>query len=428
MQKIACVFSFKMSSWVSCQKIVFNLHKAYQGIPNLKLLNFNYSTDSTTVDIFKTAQEIYAENPDQIVIMDHKPHPLPLLKELLPLFTNKKPRITFHVFGDFTLYYPLWDKLKKLLQGFEVDFIVASDRQKHLIDKFLTPPMQSVVCPFPVDKGEFCYTGRLRDPQRKEWGLKQEDIAYVFTGRLSRQKRIHSLLISFNEFLEKTKTSSAHLFLYGSTDHIGDQFLGVWETEGEYFRKIDRIYRSLPASTQKKIHFMGVVPNKDLKAVYQGADYLVNLSVHNDEDYGMSVAEAQCSGLPSILTDWGGLASFYHPSFPEVTNFIPVKIGKDAKLVHYTSVIKAFETTTSQGNTFDRNKISQLALQSFSVEAATSILKKLLGNPANKFESYSPFFNKVLEKFVFGDSLYMTEKKTISKTYKEIYSSYVRNS
>ena len=357
-----------MSSWVSCQKIVFNLHKSYALNKDLELLNFNYSVDQTALEILQSAQAVVAANPDVIVILDHKPHPLAMLQLILPKLENKKPRIVFHVFGDFTLYYSHWDKLGKLLQGYHVDFLVASDRQKHLIDKFMPENIRAYVCPFPVDKSEFSFNDAVRKLQRQEWGLSEKDIAFVFTGRLSRQKRTHTLLKTFSDFIERTKTDHAHLFIYGASDSIGDQFIGKWEVEGEYFRKINRVYKSLPEHIQSKIHFMGSVPNAELKGVYQGADMLVNLSVHNDEDYGMSVAEAQCSGLPAILTDWGGLASFHHDEMPEATKYIPVVIGKRSKLIHYQSVVDAFEQAFKNGHFKNRKEISELALGKFGVD------------------------------------------------------------
>jgi glycosyltransferase involved in cell wall biosynthesis len=427
MQKFACIFSFKMSNWVSCQKIVFNLHKSYQLNPKLELLNFNFSHSQTSGEIVETAQAIVMARPDALVILDHQPHPLPLLQIVLPMLGTKKPRIIFHVFGDFTLFYAQWDKLAQLLRGYEVDFIVASDRQKHLLDKFLPTPLSAHVCPFPVDPHEFSYNPALRKLQRQEWGLKENDFAYVYTGRLSRQKRTHTLLRSFSDFLEKSKSTNAHLFLYGNTDHIGDQFVGIWETEGEYFRKINRIYKSFSAEVQARIHFMGSVPNAELKTVYQGADMLVNLSVHNDEDFGMSVAEAQCSGLPSILTDWGGLASFQHESLPEVTTFIPVKIGEKSKLIHYGKILQAFDKTFEKGHLKNRREISEVALARFSVEASSKTLAKIIKKDPNSFTGFSSFFEKVLRHVIFANAPYLTESKTINKLYREIYSSYVRN-
>lgn len=416
-----------MSSWVSCQKIVFNLHKSYQLNKDLELLNFNYSVDQTPLEILQSAQAVVNANPDVIVILDHKPHPLAMLQLILMKMENKKPRVVFHIFGDFTLYYSHWDKLGKILQGYQVDFIVASDRQKHMIDKFMPENVRTYVCPFPVDKSEFSFNQSVRKLQRKEWGLADDDMAFVFTGRLSRQKRTHTLLKSFSDFVQRTKTEKAHLFIYGASDSIGDQFIGKWEVEGEYFRKINRVYKSLPEHIQKKIHFMGSVPNAELKGVYQGADMLVNLSVHNDEDYGMSVAEAQCSGLPAILTDWGGLASFHHDELPEATDYIPVVIGKRSKLIHYESVVKAFEKALKNGHFKNREFISELALGKFGVEAGHKIVTNILNNKPEPFDKFSPFFQKVLKEFLFTTQPYITESRNINNLYREIYTSYVRN-
>lgn len=427
MQKVACLFSFKLSSWISCQKIVFNLHKAYQLDKSLELLNFNYSDDQLPYEWSQTAEAVAATNPDVIVVLDHKPHPIYILQQILKLM-GRKPRIVFHVFGDFTLYYPQWDKLCATLVDYQVDFVVASERQKHLIDKYLPSNLGCSVCPFPVDKHEFHYVPALRNLQRKEWGLKDDDMAFVFTGRLSRQKRIHSLLNIFSKALEITKAENAHLFLFGAPDHIGDPFVAKWDSEGEYFRKINRIYRGLPKNVQERIHFMGNVPNSELKSVYQAADMLVNLSVHNDEDYGMSVAEAQCSGLPAILTDWGGLAGFYHSELPEATQYIDVVIGSKNKLIDSKSAINAIVKTIQTDRFTKRKELSEAAYKKFGVETAGEIVKNILSRDTAKFTELSPFFQQVLEKIVFTTNPYINIKNhELNNLYRKIYSSYVRN-
>lgn len=426
MQKVACLFSYKLSSWISCQKIVFNLHKAYQLDKKLELLNFNYSVDQLPHEWVTTAEEIAAAEPDVIVILDHKPHPLHILQQVFQLL-GKKPRIIFHVFGDFTLYYPQWDKLGVLLEGYQVDFVVASERQKHLIDKFLGN-VKCTVCPFPVDKSEFFYNPSLRTLQRKEWELKDDEIAFVFTGRLSRQKRIHSLIKLFAEALTITKSKKAHLYLFGAPDHVGDPFVGKWDAECEYFRKINKIYRALPKDIQEKIHFMGNVPNSELKGVYQGADMLVNLSVHNDEDYGMSVAEAQCSGLPAILTDWGGLAGFYHPELPEATQYIDVTIGARNKLIDSKAVVSAL-VRTIEGKKFEKRKeLSELSYNKVGVEAAAKIVKDTMAKEPEKFTGLSPFFSRVLQHYHFAQNPYINPTtRELNNNYRKIYSSYVRD-
>lgn len=427
MQKMACIFSYKMSSWVSCQKIVFNLHKSYQLNKDFELLNFNYSTDQTFEDIQKIAKEIIAANPDTIVIMDHKPHPITLLNLILPNIKNKDIKIIFHIFGDFTLNYGQWLKLGNLLNGHSVEFIVASERQKILIDKFLPKTQECSVCPFPVNEDEFFYNPILRKEQRTEWEVKNEDLVFVFTGRLSRQKRILTLIRSFADFIESSKAPNAHLFLYGEPDALGDRFLGKWEIEGEYFRRLNRFYKSLPEEIQSRIHFKGAVPNEKLKAVYQGADYLVNLSVHNDEDYGMSVAEAQCSGLPAIITDWGGLAGFALSQLPEAVKFIPVKIGKRSKIIHYQSILKEFHRAYIEGRSLERQKISTMALDKLGIKACRPIIGHVLNSNLKKFTEFSPLLNEVISAQEIRYRPFLTSDKNINALYRELYSSYVRN-
>jgi glycosyltransferase involved in cell wall biosynthesis len=416
-----------MSSWISCQKIVFNLHKAYQLNEQFELLNFNYSSSLNAEEISELAKAIVARKPDIIVILDHKPHPLPLLQNVVQSLGGLTPRFVFHVFGDFSLYYAQWNKLNKILQGFEVDFIVASDRQKKFLDQFLTAPLEAKVCPFPVDAQEFNYAPHLRNEQRKSWGLKENDVAFVFSGRVSRQKRIHTLLRSFAEMIIKTNTDRAHLFIYGNADHIGDQFIGIWETEGEYFRKINRLYRSFPEHIQERIHFMGGVPNDELRAVYQGADYLVNPSVHNDEDYGMSVAEALCSGLPVILTDWGGLAGFRIDEVKGATTFIPVKIGKEAKIVHAGKLREALEINLQLDLSLERKKISQIAQLRFGIEASSRKVIETIKTKGEPLLPFTPLFERVMAKSIMSVSPYITSKKTINSLYRKIYSAYVRD-
>jgi glycosyltransferase involved in cell wall biosynthesis len=203
--------------------------------------------------------------------------------------------------------------------------------------------------------------------------------------------------------------------------------MAKWESEGEYFRLINRIYKSLPQNVQERIHFMGSVPNAELQSVYQGADMLVNLSVHNDEDYGMSVAEAQCSGLPTILTDWGGLASFRYEDMPEAAIFIPVQIGKRAKLIHYDSVVDAFYNTWKNEPKVNRAALSEKAIQKFGVARTERILKEIVQKEPSEFTKFTPFFDKVLSASVFSQTPYMDEARNINQLYREIYSSYVRN-
>lgn len=428
MQKIACVFSFKESNWVSCQKIVFNLHKAYQICPETVLENFNYPHDGATVDdINELAREIAKFKPDAISIMDHKPHPVALLFALKSAYdgVDLKPKIIFHLFGDFTLFYNQWERSLPVLHLFRTEFVVASGRQKILIDRMFQTD-RTVVCPFPVDEAEFSFDPANRIKQRQKWELNDEDVVFLFTGRLSRQKRIKTLITHFAD--EFAHDQRAHLYLYGYQDNIGDPFLGKFEIEGEYFRLFYRAYKSMPASVQKRIHFMKGVPNSELRQVYQAADVLVNLSVHNDEDYGMSVAEAQFTGLPAVLTDWGGLAGFEHPQLKEATSFIPVKIGPRSKLIFRPLIKKALRAYFENPCQSHRTEISQLARERFGVQRASEIMKEVISREGESFQGFSDLFYRASKrtKVAQTDPAYVNKAFQINQLYRDIYSAYVR--
>lgn len=428
MHKIACVFSFRESSWISCQKIVFNLHKAYEKLSGVTLLNYDYGRLSFK-NVSSVASEICEADPTAIVFMDHIPHPFFLLRAIVPKYENrKKPKIVFHVFGDFSLYYEAWSKLESLLKGFPVKFVVASDRQKNFIDNFLLPEHKSVVCPFPVDPEEFKFSAQDRKSQRENWGVKNDDIIFTFTGRISRQKRIHTLIKAFAEALEKNPSASAKLFIYGHADHIGDNFLTIWEAENEYFRKVHRLYMKLPQTTRSRIHFMGNVPNSELSSVYSGADYLVNLSVHNDEDFGMSVAEAQFCGLPAILTDWGGLASFEHPALVEATRFIKVTLGEKSKIVSYKQTVESLGAAMVSPKHVDRQKLSVCAREKFSISASAAKLEKIYAESPSVFTEFSNSLRAIATRQALKQEVYVTRDKKISPIYRRLYSAYVRHS
>ena len=428
MQKIACIFSFQESNWVSCQKIVFNLHKSYQACQDVELSNFNFPhKHGMQSSLDKLAQDIFNYAPDVLAIIDHKPHPIILIQSLNSLYAgSKKPKIIFHLFGDFTIFYSQWEKLGPLLEGYPVEFVVASERQKILIDKMFLDN-SCTICPFPVDPKDFYPDQALRKKQRQDWNLADEDVAFLFTGRLSRQKRIKTLITSFaSEFKDDSR---AHLFLYGNQDNIGDLFLGIADLEGEYFRVFYNAYKSLPQVIQKRIHFMGQVPNSELLKVYQGADIFINLSVHNDEDYGMSVAEAQFVGLSVGLTDWGGLASFHHAGLPDSTSFIPVKIGKRSKQVSVAGAKHTMRNFYLNPQTEMRAAISSAANQKFGLSKATTIIEKILAKDSAHFNGFTPLFKRAALANLMSSAspMYVNNDLTLNQLYRDIYSSYVRN-
>lgn len=427
MKKVACIFSGKPSGWVSCQTIVSNLVQAYVNAFGRNCIEaFNYEEFSTDVEVWQLADKIKDYSPDCIVFLDHNPHPLRLFKAILPLYEGKKvPKIVFHVFGDFTIFLEEWAALGAYLEKVEVLFFAASERQKMLINGFLKKN-DVVVCPFPMESGSFGVFPDLRKSQRESWGNKDKDHIFVYTGRLSSQKRILTLLKLF----EKTFSSqeNAYLYLFGFPDSLGDPFLGKNEVDGEYFRKYYKYYESFPRPLRNRVKFMGHVPRKELVSVYNGADTFISLSVHNDEDYGMSVAEAQSCGLYSILTDWGGFSDFESVLIKEAVRFVPVKIGLRNKLISNSVAEKMMMLRFEQGTNIDRRQLSLESFQRFGIErVATIISENVLSNNV-PFSGFSELFYQVVGQLkVFQPRFpYVDIERKLNKLYRAIYANYVR--
>jgi len=247
MQKIALVYSFKPSSWVSCQKIVSNLVKAYKLITDdYEVQEFSFVEGMDGFEFYKSFIGVRDFKPDYIIFLDHKPHPLYYLdflnKELKEI--SHKPKFIFHLYGDFTLNFNEWSAMDKFIKNHEVLWYVASPRQKNLIAEFI-PDGQIEICPFPVDPSEFYVDSKIREQARKKYKWEKDEFIFIFTGRLSRQKRIHQLVETFGKFIEETN-AKAKLVLVGDTDKLGEPWLFKGEWEYEYFHYLQKVMDKIP--------------------------------------------------------------------------------------------------------------------------------------------------------------------------------------
>lgn len=164
------------------------------------------------------------------------------------------------------------------------------------------------VIPFPLDPKNFFYCEKQRQTQRKKLNLLDDDIVFIYTGRLSQQKRISELIKSFN-CLPTEKRKKSTLLLAGHFDDLSNPYLGEHKTRFLYESEIQEQIK-IGKTKKSRIHYLGNIPTTELKSLYSCADYFVSLSTHHDEDFGMSPIESLFCGTKCILSDWGGYASF----------------------------------------------------------------------------------------------------------------------
>jgi glycosyltransferase involved in cell wall biosynthesis len=429
MLKVCVVYSFKPSAWVSCQKIVTNLLKAYElNRDQLELTLVDFSNRITDYDFVSSGAKIVQAKPDVVIFLDHQPHPVYFLSWVAREFKeiNHKASYVFHLYGDFSLTFKEWATLEPLIEKMSVLWYAASERQKAMLGEFI-PAEQIQVCPFPVDPTEFRWKGKRDEAFRKLQGWKKDETIFLFTGRLSRQKRIHQLVETFAEWRAETN-ANARLVFVGDPDNLGEPWLGKQEYPGEYFHLITKKMETIPEQERKFIHFYGFRPNKELPAFYKAADCLVNISVHNDEDYGMTCAEAQACGLPLILSDWAGFHGFRRPGLEEEVQLVPVKLTPKAKQINLKALKAAFTKMHENHASFDREKIARVSLEWTSVKNAAAIVAE---NPS-KFKLFSKFLPLMhhaahREFYTKQNTFSDFKKKSFNDLYMKVYRHYVQS-
>lgn len=425
MHRIALIYSQNPSDWVSCQKIVKNLAQAYHLIDGSTVVDIEYTQDMSEYAVAQSIKALANFNPSHVVCIDHKPHPLPLLEGYFSQLKDLNTKFIFHTFGDFSLNLKKWHNLEKQFTERSVLFYGASQRQTSLLSEFIDPS-NLATCPFPISENEFKFSSIIRDNTRNryEW---QEDKVFLFTGRLSRQKQTKELVSTFAAWLEKSN-AKARLILVGDFDEVGDPYTDRGEWIGEYLHETMDFHESLPQEIKQRIEFHGFKTNSELHDYYCAADSFVNISVHNDEDYGMSCAEALSCGLPMILTDWAGFSSFAFSGLEEFVSFVPVELILNGRVTDFKTLTAAFSKTLNQNFLDRRSWISQQSLQATGINAISNKVRQHLDD-SSRFKTFSDFLKLAAEResHYNGNTFYNHRARRYNDIYMRMYRHYVRN-
>lgn len=130
---------------------------------------------------------------------------------------------------------------------------------------------------------------------------------------------------------------NVELWLAGPWDNILLPYHGTRGLPGSYFTQFKS---SLIDKGLTNVRFLGDLDEEELLGVYHASDLFVSFSTFNDDDYGMSIAEALMCGLPALLTQWGGLPTF--KKYSEHVDLVPVEF-KDVRM-HPQSILAQKKT------------------------------------------------------------------------------------
>lgn len=425
--KAALVYSFAESEWFSCTIILKNLILAYEELYGKEnLLHIDYTRQRFVKT--ESLNELYKNDIKKIIFIDHKPTPIDFIKKLKSLKKYQKNEFdyTIHVFGDFPLYLTEWRSVNEELETENVRFICASQKQKWYVEKFLKQKENIFVSPFPVDRKTFNFDIEKKSEVFKNYNITDDDYVYLYTGRLSYQKRIHDLVENFCKAMKTNQIQeNSKLLIVGDFDNLGFPYLSKSQIHGEYFRKISR-HLDINPEVKDKVIFAGKIKNRDLKKFYNAADTYISLSTYHDEDYGMSVAEALCSGTPAILSNWAGYYSFQLENAKEYCHLVDIKLGDE--LPHIDNEKVQEYLALHQRTEFDRKKIEKLYLDEFSVEAVAKKLGQIHIAQISTFNGGTEFMARLTnEMFIKGSEIFKLETSSgFNKYYYGAYDVYAK--
>tara|TARA_R110000868_G_scaffold99515_5_gene273801 strand:+ start:8569 stop:9885 length:1317 start_codon:yes stop_codon:yes gene_type:complete len=390
--KIAIVVATNPSIWQSCRIITPNIDKCYRHIRDeskgsIELEYFNYHNDQTELELLSEVKRTAAWSPDIVVFMDHQPHPLKFLKQFKDL-AKPSVRYVFHVYGDFTLFTTDWLSVGHMIPDQECQFIAASHKQVELISSFMVNPKNVFYCPFPVDTERFNFDPKGRKLARKELGIKEDEHVFLYTGRLSPQKRTGDLIKAFSTAFEDSEKPPLLIFA-GAFDHLGIPYLGCYLSSNEYHSNVLQLLNNLPKNLKDRVHYIGSLDPEELVRYYLAGDTFISLSLHNDEDYGMSPIESLLCGSKALLTDWAGYASFAVDR--QYCDLLPVEFKNHHLSYDLDLFADMLKKAHSDGIHADeiRQEIHELYSKSFSIQAGCKIIEKIILKGNCEFKGFS---------------------------------------
>lgn len=145
---------------------------------------------------------------------------------------------------------------------------------------------------------------------RKKYGIKENEIVMIFSGRLTAEKGIKELIKAF----KLIKSKNIKLLVVGSYFYNSDM-------SSSQSDEIDNLVKDI----KDKIIFTGYIQYDDIPKVYAIADFAVLPSMW-EEPAGLTIIESMSTGLPIITTESGGIPEY-------VTNECAFIIKRDKDII-----------------------------------------------------------------------------------------------
>lgn len=242
--------------------------------------------------IAKVAKVLHLENYDEVMLENHAT--LLLVMKKYKNYEKYKGRFIYHLHNEQKTLYGCEEVLKNVKTVATVSNYISSCIKKGAP---VLRDNQIQVWRNCVDSERFGSTeNTMKSKQlREEYGIKDDEIVALYTGRLSPEKGIKELLLAFKDCnMEKLRLVIAGGYFSGDK-----KIKNVYEDE----------LRQLTEKIGKRIIFTGFVDYHEIPDLYMMSDFVVIPSIWNDPA-PLTVIETITSGKPLITTKSGGIPEY----------------------------------------------------------------------------------------------------------------------
>lgn len=336
--------------WSSMQEIIPFLCLSWEKTQDKNNRVYTFDVDEES---FAEKKDIFLK-ADQIVLSCFTPN-VARVAAFLRFDLSLNIRFFIHVHNQASIaFWPfrVWGR-PDLFQQHDV-FISSCSRDVDCI-KNTYPSAQIEILPFSY--------GRIAEDPIPFPPL-AEQVPFVFIGRLSSQKNLHTLLLSLHLLQKKYEKMNWHFTFIGSADHLGSPNMGFKDNKyDEYLKKLTSVL-----DLKDKVTFMGQLQRREIDQFLANKKVIfVSPSLHSDENFGMAAFNSLIGGHHAVLSDWGGHADFKE-KFPTQVLLTKVKSGPviepnqlatdlyQSLLLYRNENVKKVDQYYSMQNIIDKNK------------------------------------------------------------------------
>jgi len=157
------------------------------------------------------------------------------------------------------------------------------------------------IIPLGVDTRRYRHQPEARLQWRRQLGIAEDDVAFLFVGRLSFHAKAHPLQMfqALHEAVKQLGGKRLHLILAG------------WFAN----EPIERAFRegAKDFCPQVVLHVVDARAEQSRFSIWSAADVFLSLSDNYQETFGLTPLEAMATELPVLATDWNG----YRDTIPD---------------------------------------------------------------------------------------------------------------